>query len=226
MTIDLGTVATVLGITAIVVPAGIASIRLIERRQKKAIHAFAEELAQGDLIAKLGQEMVTLSQALQAHMASEETTSTRIEALGNQLVTDIAAIDRKNTNRVLSLAKSIAGVSEVPTLIHRVWKGGYSLEWANDAYLHLIGLTMDEAQSGGWWLSIDEKERDLVKAASEDIGQSEEDWQGEYVLVHARTQEPIGRAVARGYVIPGNPDEWHYVSQIRVLPLTPAESVE
>lgn len=209
-------VLTVLSILAIVTGAAryitAAVVKSVAAGRDQAITQFQErqaELADEERLERFEATLNELSGALQSHMIDEEEISNRIERM-------VAHLGNSQGYAAVQVIKSQATLDPIMTLVHRVWPGGYELVWANQAYLNTIGLDLEEAKAGNWWLSIHKAERDIIRSGAEDTGQEQTDYHGEYTMVHARTQEVIGTAEAYGYPIEVGPDEWYYVSQIRI----------
>ena len=82
----------------------------------------------------------------------------------------------------------------------------------------MVGLSLSEAIAGGVWLTIEESEREIIKAAAETQAQMREDYVGEYMLMNPKTHQPIGKVYAEGNYIAGSrPDTWFYLNTVQLM---------
>jgi PAS domain-containing protein len=210
----LSQVGIIVSIAAVIVPAA----WWVAHRVKSGVRAeFAQQLkerATDTRVEELTATLSSLDTALRAHMSSEEETNARIEALGVDLVNQLENLEHHISTNQVNIMKAVMASGDTPAMLHEVWEGGYEMLWANRAYLRLIGLTMAEVLAGGEWLSIEESERDIVRHAAEHAGQRAEDYDGEYTLVKAKTQEVVGRYSAHGHCLKGPNDHSYFLSTL------------
>lgn len=204
----------IVSIAAVIVPAA----WWVAHRVKTGVRAeFAQQLkeqATDTRIEELTSTLSNLDTALRAHMGSEEETNAKIEALGIDLVTQLENLERHMSINQINIMKAVMASGDTPAMLHEVWQGGYEMLWANRAYLQLIGLTMAEVLAGGEWLSIEASERDIVRRAAENAGQNAEDYDGEYTVVNARSQEVVGRYSAHGHCLQGPNGHSYFLSTL------------
>lgn len=208
----------IVSIAAVIVPAA----WWVAHRVKGGVRAeFAQQLKEQATDTRIEELTATLSNldtALRVHMGSEEETNAKIEALGIDLVAQLENLERHMSINQINIMKAVMASGDTPAMLHEVWQGGYEMLWANRAYLQLIGLTMAEVLAGGEWLSIEASERDIVRHAAENAGQNAEDYDGEYTVVNARSQEVVGRYSAHGHCLQGPNGHSYFLST-----LTPVE---
>lgn len=204
----------IVSIAAVIVPAA----WWVAHRVKTGVRAeFAQQLkeqATDTRIEELTSTLSNLDTALRVHMGSEEETNAKIEALGIDLVTQLENLERHMSTNQINIMKAVMVSGDTPAMLHEVWQGGYEMLWANRAYLQLIGLTMAEVLAGGEWLSIEASERDIVRRAAENAGQNAEDYDGEYTVVNARSQEVVGRYSAHGHCLQGPNGHSYFLSTL------------
>lgn len=205
-------------ILGFVAPPFIWFIRKVQAitRENILAHQKREEFASN--MEEVKSTMASLDSALRQHMSSEERTNARIEEVGNTLTEKLEVMDRNNATSHLTALKATWAISDKPVNIAEVWPGGYQYIWANEAFLRLTNLTIDEIRTpDAIFMSIAEPERELVRSVGETIGQAGEDFDGEYTLVDARTQIPKGKVKTHGHFIRGAGDRSYYLATVTPL---------
>lgn len=204
----------IVSIAAVIVPAA----WWVAHRVKNSVRAeFAQQLKEQTTDTRIEELTTTLSNldtALRAHMGSEEETNAKIEALGIDLVAQLENLEQHISTNQVNIMKAVMASGDTPAMLHEVWTGGYEMLWANRSYLQLIGLTMAEVLAGGEWLGVEASERDIIRHAAENAGQHAEDYDGEYTLVKAKTQEVVGRYAAHGHCLKGPNDHSYFLSTL------------
>lgn len=202
-------------ILGFIVPPFIWFIRKVQAitRENILAHQKREEFATN--MAQVQSTMASLDSALREHMSSEERTNARIEEVGQALTEKLEVMDRNNATSHLTALKATWAISDKPVNIAEVWPGGYKYIWANEAFLRLTNLTIDEIRTpDAIFMSISESERELVRSVGETVGQAGEDFDGEYTLVDARTQKPKGKVKTHGHFIRGAGDRSYYLATV------------
>lgn len=197
------------------VPPCIWAVHKIQAMTKENVlaHQKREEFAEN--LESVQSTIVSLDSALRQHMRSEERTNIRIEEVGNALTGKLEEMDRNNATSHLTALKATWAISDKPVNIAEVWPGGYKYIWANEAFLNLANLTIDEIRTpDAIFMSIYEPERELIRSVGETVGQEGEDFDGEYTLVDARTQEVKGRVRTHGHFIRGAGDRSYYLATV------------
>lgn len=212
--LTLSQLGIIVSIAAVLVPAVWWAARSVKASIRSELVQQLEDSNRDIQVKELTDTLNNLDAALRVHMQSEEETNSKIEALGQGLVTQLRQLEMHISANQVNLLKAVMTHGDAPTLLHEVWSGGYQMLWANRSYLALAGLTMAEALAGGEWLAIEESERGLVKAAAEHAGQTGQDYDGEYTLVNAKTQEVIGCYEAHGHYLQGPNNHGFYLSTL------------
>lgn len=213
----LSKVALVTSVAAVIVPAVWWVSRRVRRTIEEQLNQRTEDRQLSADIQELKNTAAHLSEALITHMNSEERTNTTIENLGNELLRRLTDLERGIKGNQVHMMKALMSADPIPTMLWEVRKGSYDLLWANRAYLDLTGLSINEAKAGGVWLAVEASEREIVKAGSESVGQSAEDYSGEFTMVDPKTQEVKGLVHVEGHYIQGtSPDTYFYLSTLNL----------
>lgn len=168
-------------------------------------------------ISNMQKVMKELSTKLVEHMESEDILAQQIIQMGDTLLDKIAQLGDGIAESNMQMIRAVMHTSDVPVNLAKVWKDGtYEYVWANQAYLDLVGYTLQEFQApGAVFLTIDKMERDIVRETGESVVKRKENYDGTFNLVHAKTQQPLGEYHLIGYYI-GNPhgDPYFYLSTL------------
>lgn len=214
--IALEIVGALVAIAAVTVPAARWVVGRIAENQRRDMVDLLTDNKRDEAISAIREELAELAGALKSHMATEERHSRVIDGLQQAILDSVGRLEKSAAERAVQIVKSIAALADRPTLLLSVHRDGtYDLDWANQAWLEWAGLTLPEARGGGWFKTIDAREREVVRQGSEIIGQEQELYDSEYTFVNALTQEPVGRVRAVAFPLEGpTDDEWFYVKQI------------
>lgn len=198
--------STFFGILAILVPAlfwGYTKLKSFTR--KEFIEAQEQNLLNTD-ISKIHANIERLTNKLSQHMDHEEILSSKIVEMGEELLTEIHHLAEGVSASNVQMIKALMSSSSIPANLAEVYKDGhYDYVWANLSYLKLIDVSLQEFQSPGTvFLTISEDERDVVRQTGESVGRRQEIYDGEFMMVKPKTQEPIGRYRVIGHYV-GNP---------------------
>lgn len=198
--------STFFGILAILVPALFWGYTKLKNFTKKEFVEAQEKNVLNTDILKIHANLEKLTNKLSQHMDSEEVLSSRIVEMGEQLLTEIQNLAEGVSTSNVQMIKALMSSSSIPANLAEVYKDGqYNYVWANSSYLNLIDVSLQEFQSPGTvFLTISEDERDVVRQTGESVGKRQEIYDGEFMMVKPKTQEPVGRYRVVGHYV-GNP---------------------
>lgn len=214
----LSQLALITSIAVVMVPAAWWVVRKIQGSVRMQIAEQNDQRIADDRLGQFETTLSRLNEALLDHMSSEDVTNKRIEQLGRDLIYRLESLETSVKRNQVHMMKALAASDTVPTMLYEVEHQEYKLLWANRAYLTLVGLSLSEAIAGGVWLTIEESEREIIKAAAETQAQMREDYVGEYMLMNPKTHQPIGKVYAEGNYIAGSrPDTWFYLNTVQLM---------
>lgn len=214
----LSQLALITSIAVVMVPAAWWVVRKIQGSVRVQIAEQNDQRIADDRLGQFEMTLTRLNEALLDHMSSEDVTNKRIEQLGRDLIYRLESLETSVKHNQVHMMKALAASDTVPTMLYEVEHGENRLLWANRAYLQLVGLSLSEAIGGGVWLTIDESEREIIRAAAEAQAQMREDYVGEYTLVNPKTHTLIGKVYAEGNYIAGSrPDTWFYLNTVQLM---------
>ncbi len=215
--ITLSQVGTVAAIAAVIVPAIYWGQRRVVYHIETTLKERSDSIDASTKLHSIENALTELSGKLISHMDSEEKTNQKIQELGVLLFDELRRMNTNISTGQLNTLKAVITGNNQPANLAKVWDGGYEFIWANDQFLNLSGLSMNEfIGPEGVFNSIAPVERELIKQSGEATGQRKEDYIGEYEIINAKTQESRGVWHIHSHFIRGvDDDNWYYLATLR-----------